>query len=171
MHKPKDFHASYPGECIALDTIERFYDGMRRYLITLTDLNSYFGFALATSRHTSHAAAQFFTLATTVFPLPITTVLTDNGSEFTRDFTQALGVQGLNHWHTYPRTPKMNAYAERFNRILQEEFVDYHEALLFTDLLTFNDRLFDYLLWFNGERPHYSLDRYPLRLVSNTSLT
>ena len=34
------------------------------------------------------------------------------------------------HWHTYPKTPKMNAHVERFNRTLQEEFLDYHEDLL-----------------------------------------
>ena len=28
----------------------------------------------------------------------------------------------------------MNAHAERFNRTLQEQFVDYHEDLLFDDL-------------------------------------
>ena len=28
----------------------------------------------------------------------------------------------------------MNAHNERFNRTIQEQFVDYHEDLLFTDL-------------------------------------
>jgi len=32
----------------------------------------------------------------------------------------------LTHYHTYPRTPKMNAHCERFNRTVQDEFVDYH---------------------------------------------
>ena len=29
----------------------------------------------------------------------------------------------------YRRTPKMNAYVERFNRTIQKEFIDYHEDL------------------------------------------
>lgn len=161
VHKPSAFRATYPGHCVALDTIERFHEGMRRYVISFTDLDSHFGFALATSSHTSQAAAGFFELARTAFPVPIHTVLTDNGSEFACEFAQALGAQGLAHWHIWPRTPKMNAHAERFNRTLQEEFIDYHEALLFTDLLAFNDKLLDYLLWFNDERPHYSLDQHP----------
>ena len=51
----------------------------------------------------------------------------------------------------------MNARCERFNRTLQEEFLDYHEELLFTDLKAFNDKLFDWLLWYNTERPHHAL--------------
>ena len=170
QHKPKHFRATFPGHCVALDTIERFQDGLRRYVITLTDLYSRFAFALATTSHASRAAAQFFTLAQTAFPLPIHTVLTDNGCEFARHFAQSLADLRLCHWHTYPRTPKMNAHVERFNRTLQEEFLDYHEPALFTDLLAFNDALFDYLLWFNGERPHYSLDQHPpIECLINTS--
>ena len=44
-------------------------------------------------------------------------------------------------------------YAERFNRTLQEEFVDYHEELLFTDTAAFNDRLWEHLQWHNGKIP------------------
>ena len=51
----------------------------------------------------------------------------------------------------------MNARCERFNRTLQEEFLDYHEELLCTDLKAFNDKLFDWLLWYNTERPHHAL--------------
>jgi transposase InsO family protein len=63
-----------------------------------------------------------------------TTVLSDNGSEFEADFAQLLEERGIKRWYTYPKTPKMNAHAERFNRTIQESFVDYHEELLFTDL-------------------------------------
>ena len=51
----------------------------------------------------------------------------------------------------------MNAHAERFHRTLQEQFVDYHEALLFDDLADFNRKLADWLLFYNTERPHHSL--------------
>jgi len=37
------------------------------------------------------------------------------------------------------------------------EFVAYHEHLLFADVDLFNDRMLDYLVWFNTERPHYGL--------------
>jgi hypothetical protein len=47
----------------------------------------------------------------------------------------------------------MNAHAERFNRTIQESFVDYHEELLFTDLALFNRKLADWLVFYNTERP------------------
>jgi len=61
-------------------------------------------------------------------------------------------------WLTYPKNPKMNAHAERFNRTIQEEFIEFHKDLLFDDIDAFNDKLLDYLIWFNEERPHYALN-------------
>ena len=71
-------------------------------------------------------------------------------------FAQSLKAQGIIHWHTYPKTPKMNAHTERFNRTVQDDFVDYHEDLLFEDMAAFNDHLADWLIWFNRDRPHYA---------------
>lgn len=52
----------------------------------------------------------------------------------------------------------MNAVCERFNRIVQETFVDFHEALLFTDIERFNEKLADWLVKYNSLRPHKGLD-------------
>lgn len=166
--KPKGFRARYPGHCGALDTVERIRDGMRRYVLTAIDLYSRVSVSVATTRHASAAAQRFLDLAATVFPYRIQTVLTDNGSEFMKHFATAVAEQTLVHWHTYPKTPKMNAHAERFNRTVQEEFLDYHEDLLFDDDLTqCNDKLFDYVLWCNTERPHYSLKQLsPLQYLA-----
>ena len=59
---------------------------------------------------------------------------------------------------SHPRSPKMNAHAERFNRTLQEQFVDYQEDLLFDDLAAFNQKLADWLLAYNTVLPHHSPD-------------
>jgi len=75
---------------------------------------------------------------------------TDNGSEFEADFARLLEDQGIKRWYTYPKNPKMNAHAERFNRTIQESFVDYHEELLFTDLALFNRKLADWLVFYNA---------------------
>ena len=166
--KPKGFQAQYPGHCVALDTVERVRDGMRRYVLTAIDPHSRVTVSVATKSHTSAAAQCFLELATTVFPYRIETVLTDNGSEFMKHFASTVTDRTLRHWHTYPKTPKMNAHCERFNRTVQEEFLDYHEDLLFADDLTLcNDKLFDYLLWYNTERPHYSLKQLsPLQYLA-----
>ena len=70
-----------------------------------------------------------------LFPKPPDVVLSDNGSEFETGFAEALGERGIRRWSTDPKTPKMNAHAERLGRTLQESFVDDHEELLFTALL------------------------------------
>ena len=82
-----------------------------------------------------------------LLPVPPRYVLSDNGSAFLGHFQHRLEKRGITHWWTYPRSPKMNAHAERFNRTLQEQFVDYHEDLLFDDLATFNRQLADWLLF------------------------
>ncbi len=166
--KPKGFRAQYPGHCVALDTVERIRDGLRRYVLTATGLYSRVTVSVATTSHASAAAQRFLELTAQVFPFRIQTVLTGNGSEFMKHFASAVAGHTLRHWHTYPKTPKMNAHAERFNRTVQDEFVDYHEDLLFGDDLTLcNDKLFDYLLWYNTERPHYSLKQLsPLQYLA-----
>ncbi len=50
---------------------------------------------------------------------------------------------------------------ERFKRTvpesIQEQLVDFHEDLLFTDLELFNEKLVDWLIQYNGVRPHKGL--------------
>lgn len=155
--KPKGFRATRPGQCVGFDSIERFRDGLRRYLVSAQDECSRIGFALAVPGHGSLWATQALNLAQTVLPMRIEHALHDNGSEFAGQFAKAAHAAGISQWHTFPRTPKMNARCERFNRTLQEEFLDYHEELLFTDLKSLNDKLFDWLLWYNTQRPHHAL--------------
>ncbi|MDE2218470.1 MAG: DDE-type integrase/transposase/recombinase [Patescibacteria group bacterium] len=151
--KPKDFKTTHIGHLVALDTVERFVFGLRRYIITFEDIHSRFGFAWATTSHASKAAEEFFNLCLKVFPYPIEFVLTDNGSEFKKHFAKRLKELHLIHYHTYPKTPKMNAHCERFNRTLQEEFVDYHANLLL-NVEEFNRKLMDYLIFYNTDRVH-----------------
>jgi transposase InsO family protein len=157
LHKPKGFLATFPGHCLAFDSIEKHINGCRRYVITCIDLCSRFAFSWATTSHASEAARQFFLLLLVVFPYRIYFILTDGGSEFKKNFSEELKKQYYIHWHTYPRTPKMNAHCERFNRTIQEEFLNYHHEELLDDIDLFNDKMIDYLLWYNGERPHWAL--------------
>ncbi len=171
LRKPKDFKATHPGHCVAFDTIERFIHGIRRYIITFEDLYSRFGFAWSTTSHASKAAEEFFGFCQMVFPIPFEFVLTDNGSEFKKYFAERLQELHLEHYHTYPRTPKMNAHCERFNRTIQEEFVDFHAHLLL-EPPEFNIVMMEYLVWFNVERPHYGLDlQSPLQFLLQWSST
>lgn len=155
LRKPKDFKAAYPGHLVALDTIERFIHGVRRYVITFSDIYTRFSFAWATNSHASLAAKEFFNYCCLVFPYPMTFVLTDNGSEFKKHFNSELIKLHIAHYHTYPKTPKMNSHCERFNRTIQEEFVDYHAGELLCPA-NFNRTLMTWLIWYNTERPHFA---------------
>ena len=155
LRKPKDFKVEYPGHLVALDTIEKIIHGSRRYIITFEDIYTRFGFAWATTSHASLAAKEFFEYCVTVFPFPMVFVLTDNGSEFKKHFSEELKRLHLTHYHTYPRTPKMNAHCERFNRTIQEEFVDFHVGSLL-NVAVFNNKLIDWLIWYNTDRVHYA---------------
>jgi len=92
LRKPKDPKPQYPGRFIALDTIEKFIDGTRRYVITFEDIYTRFSFAWATKRHASKAAEEFFELCVKVFPYSFNFlwVLTDNGSECKKHFSEKL---------------------------------------------------------------------------------
>lgn len=155
LRKPKDFTPQYPGHLVALDTVERFVNGCRRYVITFEDIYTRFSFAWGTKSHASLAAAEFFALCQKAFPhsYAFLFVLTDNGSEFKKHFTEELRRIHLTHFHTYPKTPKMNAHLERFNRTIQEEFIDYNVWLL-KEPDIFNQKLMDYLIFYNTERVH-----------------
>jgi len=76
-----------------------------------------------------------------------------------RRVPRALPAAPRTHWWTYPRSPNMNAHAERFNRTIQEQFVDDHEDLLFDDLAAFNRKLADWMLADHAVLPHHSLGR------------
>lgn len=155
VRKPKHFKAEYPGHCVGLDTIEIVVQGKKRYLITTEDLFGRFAFAWATNSHASKAATEFFSAFCALFPYPVTFVLTDNGSEFKKNFSAELLKLQITHYHSYPRTPKMNAHVERFNRTIQEEFVNYRIGLLL-DLDRFNTELMDWLIFYNTKRMHYA---------------
>lgn len=170
LRKPNDLKPQYPGHLVALDTIEKIVDGCRRYIITFEDIYSRFSFAWATKSHASQAAKEFFELCLKVFPLPFNflNVLTDNGSEFKKHFSENLKQLHLTHYHTYPRTPKMNAHIERFNRSIQEEFVDYYQYLL-KNPNEFNEKLIDYLIFFNTKRVHKAFQNKltPIQFMMN----
>ena len=62
---------------------------------------------------------------------------------------------GIQHFFTYPRTPKMNPLAERFNRTIQEEA---QLPMVSDPLEVWNAYLSHYLMQYNFWRPHTSLD-------------
>jgi len=150
------------------DTMVRFIDGMKRYILTGIDTEARTAFAGAYTNHGSKSATDFLLKTRAVLPMCPVDVQTDNGSEFALHFHAAVKETGL-HFNTHPRSPKENAHVERFNRTLNEEFLVYHRELLRDDVAAFNQTLVDWLIWYNTERPHHALGNVaPLRYAMST---
>lgn len=83
---------------------------------------------------------------------------------------QGNGLRNLHlvHYHTYPKTPQMNVHLERFNRTIQDEFIDFHTYLLINPD-EFNLELIDYLLFYNNERVYHAFQNKlsPLQFMMN----
>ena len=166
--KPKLRSKGHEGALVKADTIVRFKDGIKRYILTAIDLESEFAFAYAYTSHASSHAADFMRVFRSVAPVSLTHVQTDNGSEFADHFQLFCDAEAITHFHTYPRSPKMNAEVERFNRTLSEAFISTHRHLLAYNLEEFNRQLMDWLLWYNTRRPHWSIGLIsPLRYICN----
>ena len=101
-------------------------------------------------------------------PFQIKRVQTDNEAEFHKRFRDTLEKKGIIQFFNYPRRPQMNAQIESFNRTIQEDFIDWNLDLLATDINAFNQKLVDWLLWYNTKRSHSSLQgQSPLQYLIN----
>lgn len=153
----KGYRSALPGGLVQIDTVIQFIDGVRRYCITAVDTHTRFAFAYGYAHVSSATAADFLGKLLQVIPFPIAQVQTDNGSEFAKYFTTALLKAGIDHFHTYPHTPKMNAFVERFNRTIQYEFANFHRYDWQSDMNIFNQKLVTWLIWYNTQRVHQGL--------------
>jgi putative transposase len=145
------------GSLVQIDTVVKFINGLRRFIVTAIDVKSDFAFAYGYLSLSSATATDFMIKLERVAPFKITHVQTDNGLEFERYFREYLEKNSIVHFHNYPKSPKMNAYVERFNRTIQEEFANRYLLDLRDNLELFNKKLIDWLLWYNTGRPHWSL--------------
>jgi transposase InsO family protein len=158
----------HEGGLVKADTIVRFINGMKRYIVTAIDKETKFAFAFAYKNHSSDSSTDFMKKFKSVAPVSLTHVQTDNGSEFEKHFHLYLEKSDVTHFNTYPRCPKMNSEIERFNRTLSDAFIKRNRMLLAYDADKFNEKLIEWLLWYNTRRPHWTLGLIsPLRYICN----
>lgn len=163
LRRPKGYRV------LEVDTVVRFIDGCKRYVVTGIDTETSAAFAACHTNHGSLSASDFLKRARQTLPDCPSSVQTDNGSECALHFETACRNLNLIHFHTYPRSPKMNAHIERFNRTLDEEFLCFRKSLMRDDVSEFNQALIDWLLWYNGERPHFALGQVsPFKAMMKT---
>lgn len=148
--KPKN------GYLVCLDTIVKYCNGQRRYIITAIDNFSKVAFARMYKNHSSYNTADFLNRLMYLLDGKIDNIQTDNGSEFQKYFEKACQELSLDRYYSRVRNHKDNAVCERFNRTLQEEFIQLGNYTNNPEV--FNRYLTDWLIEYNFHRPHASLN-------------
>jgi transposase InsO family protein len=144
------------GYLICLDTIVKYWNGQKRYILTAIDKHAKIAFARMYNGHSSLSSEDFLNRLHYLLDGNIQNIQTDNGSEFQKHFEQGCQKLKLNHYYSRARTPKDNGANERFNRTLQEEFIAFGNMT--DDVVLFNQKLAEWLVEYNFHRPHQSLD-------------
>lgn len=151
---PKETSPGY----IEMDAVTIWLLGKKLYFITAIDVVTKFAWAKLTftlaSEQTKLALQEF----TSQYLQPVRTIQTDNGHEFLKEFDHYLKQENIPHQFIYPRSPKINGVVERFNRTIQDEFINRSDEMYTQDWDRLNQKLEHYLTWYNTKRPHYSLN-------------
>jgi transposase InsO family protein len=147
------------GFLLCLDTIVQYWQGQKRYILTAIDRHTKVAFARMYATHSSTSARDFLHRLHFLLDGKIENIQTDNGSEFHRHFETACEDLHLEHYWSRRNTPKDNAVNERFNRTLQEEFVQLGNMR--SDPNEFNSLLTEWLIEYNFRRPHQALRYMP----------
>lgn len=159
------YRPQIPGDLVQVDSVAVFTEGLKRYIVTAIDLKSRFAFACAYGSLSSLCAKDFMEKFRKAAPFEIKRVQTDNGQEFEKYFRSYAEENNIVHFFNYPRSPKSNAHIERFNRTIQEQYVEWHLEEM-REPRAFNIGLMEYLIWYNTEKPHQGIGyRTPMRCV------
>lgn len=144
-----------PGH-IEMDSITLWILGKRWLFMSIIDVATRYGYCSVAASISSSEARRVVREFQERFPYPVTTIQTDNGSEFLGVFHAYCLFHGIIHEFIYPRSPKINGMVERFNRTIQEECIQRSDEVFYNPE-GFKRKLIDYLTWYNTKRPHMSL--------------
>ncbi|MCC7460115.1 MAG: DDE-type integrase/transposase/recombinase [Proteobacteria bacterium] len=144
--------AEREGDLVQIDTIHLAENGhVQLYVYTLLDVFSRWAYARAVVRLSASASLEFIELASHSSPFNFHCLQSDHGPEFSKIFTQRVTIK---HRHSRVRRPNDNAHLERFNRTIQEEFLN----KLPVDVHKINQELPQYLKYYNEQRLHLGLN-------------
>jgi putative transposase len=162
----KGYLPGTPGDLLQIDGVTTFIDGTRRYTFTAVDLVSRWAFSRTYASASSKNGADFLRRLVAEAPFSIAHLQTDNGGEFLALFRDAAETLGITHFFNWVRQPKYQGWVERFNRSIQEEFLDWRRASLAGPTEAFNaGELTQWLAWYNGSRVHHAHSKGCQRLT------
>lgn len=146
-YKPKPYYnATAPGEKVQVDVKvvpraclagQYAENGGKLYQYTAIDEYTRMRYLCAFEEQSTYSSMVFLKKLVKYFPFPILKIQTDNGTEFTKTFTQAkegdltlfeqqLKVYGIEHQKIRPYTPRHNGKVERSHRKDNEYFYARH---------------------------------------------
>lgn len=172
--KPKDYKPKQIGELVQLDAVTIQVPIMNQetgaiatkklYFVCGIDLVSRLAYSRCYANLSSSSTTDFiqrFELKLTQLTkqnIKIKKVQTDNGQENHKHFITHLNKQNIEQFWNYPRSPKMNAFIEKYNHTVQAECIEYNTHLLRQgNIEQFNKNLEEWNNWYNYQRPHTSL--------------
>jgi transposase InsO family protein len=139
-----------------LDTIVIYENNLKRYILTAVDHATKLGYARMYKNKSSRVATDFLYRLRYLINQPIENLQTDNGSEFALEFERATTKLNIQRYFSRVRTPKDNPEIERFNQTLEYEWL--YNSNLSLEPEELNPRLTEWLIEYNFNRPHQSLD-------------
>lgn len=123
-------------------------------------------FSYAYKVATSATGADFLQKALLSFPFKITSIQVDGGGEFMAEFETLCHKMGILLYVLPPRSPKINGCVERSNGTMRYEFYSLYSQ--FEVLSELNDKLAEFMQFYNEKRPHQRLNYLsPLRYLKN----
>ena len=140
-----------------IDAIIIWWYGRRRVIFTAIENITKIAFGRIYTTNNSGYAEDFLKRLMYLAEGEINIMHSDNGAEFKDKFERACRETGIIQAYSRPRTPTDNPALERFNRTIQEEWLDLSKAGL-DDITKANLDLTNWLIEYNNVRPHQALD-------------
>lgn len=140
-----------------IDAIILWWYGARRVIFTAIEDLTRIGYARVYSTNSSAYAEDFLKRLMYLVEGQVELMHSDNGGEFFGEFEKACERLNIEQVFNRPRTPKDNPLAERYNWTVQDEWLGMSEVGL-DDIDEANQDLSEWLVEYNGYRPHDSLE-------------
>lgn len=163
-----DYKPESVGDLIQLDAITiQYKSGKKVYFISGIDLVSRIAYNKFYSVLNSKTTADFiqkFEIKLSKYTggsIKVKRVQNDNGQENHKHFIETLNSKSIIQFWNYPRSPKMNAFVEKFNHTVQNECIEWYLYLIRRgEIKEFNEKLEEWNDFYNQKRPHKSLQYY-----------
>jgi transposase InsO family protein len=135
----------------SVDTKELWLFQKKYYILVAVGHTGKVSYARAYLSHSSKVAADFLDRLKFLVNGNLSVILTDNGSEFQKDFEAACRQSKLTRYYSRVRTPKDNPEVERMTRTLIYEWLN--DGNCHENLYLFNKSITEFLIIYNSIRP------------------